>query len=368
MSAILKNMLRIFGLAAFALLSFIVLVYLATIFFANLGQGIGSRMMSSAPSPSGTSYLYVSGQKDSKNRLLYLTIEGVILGSAPSYIGSTLGIPGVTFGYGVQDVLQEAARDPSVRGVLLHMQTPGGTIYGSSAIFDGVKAYQQATGRPVLAYIEGLSASGGVMAMVGANGVYADRGSLIGSIGILGPNWLYYNKPVATQGGILGGGVSTQDGIERTIVYAGRGKDLGNPYRRATPEELKVLQNGVDIEYAAFVKHVAENRKIDENRIRDEMGAQIFDNKTAQEYGLIDGTLNRDDSIRKLAELAGVGQDFQLVRPRIDRGGFFGRLFGLADRSLLNEVAVKDVLQHEICDASLQTPLAYHGNIDRLCN
>ncbi len=220
MAAILKSMLRIFGMACFALLSFIVLLYLATVFFANLGQGLSTMVFSRASPASGTSYLFISGKKESHNRLLYLTIEGVILGSAPTYIGSSLGIPGVTFGYGVQDVLQQAAKDPSVKGVLLHMETPGGTIYGSNAIFDGVKAYQQATGKPVLAYIEGLSASGGVMAMVGANAIYADLGSLIGSIGILGPNWLYYNKPTATEGGIWGGGVSTQAGIEKVIVSA----------------------------------------------------------------------------------------------------------------------------------------------------
>ncbi len=129
-----------------------------------------------------------------------------------------------------------------------------------------------------------------------------------------------------------------------------------------------MLQNGVDIEYASFVKHVAVNRKMDENLIRDRMGAQIFDNKTAQEYGLIDGTLNRDGAIAKLAELAKVGEDFQLVRPHIERGGLLGNLFGLSERGLLGQPEIKQLLQYDICNAAVRTPLAYHGDVGRLCD
>jgi protease-4 len=367
MSSIWKTMLRLIGRACFALISFLVLLYLAGVFFASLGQGIGSSLFRAERQAARDSYTYVSGTKESKNRLLYLPVEGIILGSAPGYLSSNLSLPGVTFGYGVKDLLKKVAKDDSVKGILLWLQTPGGTIFGSQAIFDGVKAYQQATGKPVVAYVEGLAASGGVMAMVGANAIYADQGSAVGSIGVLGPAWFYYDKPKATEGGLFGGGVVTEGGIERTIISAGRGKDLGNPFRRPTPEELGNLQKGVDIEYGRFVKHVADNRKMSESLIREQMGAQVFDNQTAQEYGLIDGTLNRDDTIAKLAELAKVGEDYQLVRSKVDRGVFFERLFGALGLQSLEQTHLRQQVQQEFCETVERLPVAYHGDIARLC-
>jgi len=337
------------------------------LFFMSLGQGIGAALFKEEKQAARDPYAYVAGNKDSKNRLLYLPIEGIILGSAPAYLSSNLSLPGVTFGYGVKDLLKKVAKDDSVKGVMLWLQTPGGTIFGSQAIFDGVKAYRQATGKPVVAYIEGLSASGGVMAMVGADAIYADQGSAVGSIGVLGPAWFFYDKPKATQGGLFGGGVVTEGGIERTIISAGRGKDLGNPFRRPTAEEIKNLQKGVNIEYGRFVKHVADNRKMSESLIREQMGAQVFDNQTAQDYGLIDGTLNRDDTIAKLAELAKVGEDYQLVRPKVDRGVFFERLFGALGLQSLEQTQLRQQVQREFCETVARLPVAYHGDIVKLC-
>lgn len=359
--------LRLIGKACFALISFLVLLYLAGLFFISLGQGIGTALFKEERQTARDPYTYVAGNKDSKNRLLYLPVEGVILGSAPSYLSSKLSLPGVTFGYGVKDLLKTVAKDDSVKGILVWLQTPGGTIFGSQAIFDGIKAYRQATGKPVIAYIEGLAASGGVMAMVGADAIYADQGSAVGSIGVLGPAWFYYNKPKATQGGLFGGGVVTEGGIERTIISAGRGKDLGNPFRRPTPEELKNLQKGVDIEYGRFVKHVADNRKMNETLIREQMGAQIFDNRIAQDYGLIDGTLNRDEAIAKLAELAKVGEDYQLARPKVDRGFSFDQLFGALGLQSLEQMQLRQQVQRDFCETMARLPVAYHGDIARLC-
>jgi protease-4 len=367
MNSFWKISFRIIGQVFLALISFIVLLWLASLFFISLGQGIGTAMFKESVKAGKSSYAFVAGNKDSKNHLLFLSVEGIILGSPPSYIDAPLGLPRITFGYGVQDILKAAAKDDSIKGVLLYMQTPGGTIFGSYAIFDGVKAYQKATNKPVIAYVEGLSASGGVMAMVGADAIYADQGSLVGSIGVLGPTWRYYNKPTATEGGLLGGGIVTKEGIEETLISAGQSKDLGNPFRRPTPEEIKVLQNGVNIEYDHFVKQVASNRKLDEKVIREQLGALIFDNKTAQEYGLIDGTLNRDGVIAKLAELAKVGEDYQLVRPKAERGGLLSRLFGALGDENLGQAQRRQLVQGDICAMATRLPLLYYGDITRLC-
>ena len=369
MKSFFKSLFRIFGMVTFALASFVLLLVFFSLFFSGVGIGLGAGLarggLADISAVEEDDYSYVSGNEDSDNKLLELPVDGIILGSSADN-GGAMEFLGVTYGYDLKDILADAAEQEEVKGVLLHVQTPGGTIFGSRAIFDGIKAYQAATNKPVIAYIEGLSASGGVMAMVGADAIYADHGSIVGSIGVIGGALMYFDKPVATEGGLFGGGIETKGGIEQTVITAGRGKDFGNPFRRPTEEEIQTLQQGVDNEYADFVSHVAANRKIDEAVIRDQMGAMIFDNKQAEGYGLIDGTLNREDTVAQLAELAKVGDDYQLVRPLEESSSYWLRLLNLFTGEAPAARPGAYLHQH-ICDTALRLPLVYHGDPLKLC-
>ncbi len=360
MTNFLKSIFRFFGRASLGALSFIITLILVGCFFAGAGAILmsGFENETSRPTPQHSHYKYLSGEKHSSNQLLMIPIEGVILGSTQQTMRG-LSIPGITFGYSIKDLLKEASEDDSIKGILLHLQTPGGTIFGSYAIYQGIKDYQKKTGKPVVAYIEGLAASGGVMAMVGADKIYADHGSLIGSIGVIGPLLRYYDKPMATQGGLFGGGITTSGGIEHTVISAGRGKDLGNPFRRPTPEELENLQNGINHEYDNFVQHVANNRKRSTDLIRNTMGAQGFDNATAEKYGLIDGTLNRDDTITALAKAAKINDDFKLVTP----GAQYPFPWGSWLRFFSGQQSESPNWMHHQCRNQFRAPLSYYGNV-----
>ncbi|MGE3844402.1 MAG: S49 family peptidase [Vicinamibacterales bacterium] len=345
---------------------FACLAILGVVLFA-ISVGIGAGLASSAPSLEGTEFVYESGDRASQNQLLSVRVEGPILGTAPRDQSALFLLGGVTYGYDVQQLLDDAAGNSRIKGVLLHLQTPGGTIFGSRAIHDGVVAYQQRTKRPVIAYVEGLSASGGVMAMVGATKIYADHGSLVGSIGVLGPQLLFYNKPVALDGGLLESGVVTQGGIEQTIVTAGRGKDLGNPYRRPTEEEVASLQAGVDAEYDQFVAHVARFRHIEPDVIRNQLGAMIFDNGIAEQVGLIDGTASRDEAVESLAKLSGVGSQYQLVRPGRTEATMLRRLLSAWSLPAPSRtLSPSEVLRTAFC-AAVRTPLVYYGDPSAFC-
>ena len=315
-------------------------------------------------------YSYVHGNSESDNRLLKINVAGPILGLPPQ------GIPGPlnfftqgagTYGYAVKNALQRAAKDSSIEGVIIHMATPGGTIYGSMAIYDGIKAYREETGHPVLVYVEGMAASGGVMAMVGADAIYADGGSLIGSIGVIGGEFYYFDEPLAIGGGILGGGITTGKGIEQTVIIAGKGKDFGNPYRRPTEGELATWQASVDALYAQFVTHVAGARGISETTIVDEMGAQVFGNGQALAFGLIDGTRNWDAAITELAKLAGIENDYQLVRRRGPEQSAFERLFMMMAPESAGQVTASDILKANLCSAARLQALVYFGSPADLC-
>jgi protease-4 len=369
MKDILGFFFRVFGQALFALVSFFVILFLFSLFFLGLGVGAGSSSgIGKLKETEVSDYSFVSGDKDSANKLLSVPVNGIILGSAPDEDFAFGLSEFLTYGYEVADLFADAAEDDEIKGVLVRFRTPGGTIFGSRAIFRAIEDYRSTTDKPVVAYVEGMSASGGVMAMVGANAIYADHGSIVGSIGVLGPTLTYFNKPMATEGGLFGGGIVTEEGIERTTITAGRGKDIGNPFRKPTAEEIANLKSGVDNEYAEFVKHVAQTRNMDASMIRDEMGAQIFDNKTAQAYGLIDATKDLEQSIASLAELAGIGDDYQLVKPSASGHGLMGQIFGamLGEREIGRQEARQDV-RRQVCDSVAPLTMAYYGDLASLC-
>jgi protease-4 len=373
MKNILTYFARIFGQTLFAIISFFVIIFLFSLFFLGLGTGVGvsTSGFSKLQEVEEVDYSYVSGDVDSENKLLTVPVNGIILGSAPEEDFSFGLSEFLTYGYDIVDTLEEAAEDEDIKGIFMPFRTPGGTIFGSQAIFRAIKQYREDTGKPVVVYIEGMSASGGVMAMVAANNIYADYGSLIGSIGVLGPSLTYYNKPMATDGGLFRHGIVTEGGIEKTAITAGRGKDIGNPFRKPSEEEIANLTAGVNNEYENFINHVASNRNMEPEMIRNEMGAQIFDNKTAQAYGLIDGTQYRSEAINSLAKLAKLGDDYKLVKPLYSRESLMNHILGVFHKApgpLHNAGQfAEQQLHRQICGNSRQLTLAYHGNLASIC-
>ena len=351
--------------SVFSMISKIFIFGFTIIAMVAIGQALLSPTGEQLPAE-GSQFATLYGQDDSDQMLLNVNVQGIILGTPPRFDAgpfSFLGSPAATYGYAIREKLAAAADNKSIKGIFIHMATPGGTVFGSLAIYNAIKDYQAATGNPVLVYVEGVSASGGVMAMVAADKIYADQGSSVGSIGVIGPTFLYYDEPTSIDGGLLAGGVSTQGGIDQTIVSAGRSKDLGNPFRRPTTEELSILQNSVNVEYRRFVDHVSAARNLEASTIVNEMGAQIFGNQQAESYGLIDGTRSWNESIDELAKLAQLGEDFRLVTPTRPRVSFVEALFARAPETTVDTKSVDTVIRADICSAfNLPQALVYYGS------
>jgi protease IV len=298
--------------------------------------------------------VYGSGQQ----RLLSLKIDGVIVGSETE---ADMGLfsDGYVSGYDIKKKLIQAADDSEIMGVVLEINSPGGTIYGSHAIADGITFYKEKTEKPVFAHIQGLGASGGYWAAAAADKVVADFGSEIGSIGVVMGPFQYYNKVLAEDGGLLSGGVVTQNGIETTYITAGTSKDVGNPYRKLSDVEVASLQKSINNEYDNFVNFVAGERKIAPDTIRGQIGAMIYDNKTATELKLIDKTASREDVYHELADEAGVKDDFMVVREET-MPGFLQAILGAVTNRQPKQV------DFDACSLT-RTKLAYHGSVATLC-
>lgn len=301
---------------------------------------------------------FVAGDEDAGNVLLAIPVDGVILGEDEFASGGLFGFD-ATFGYSVKQRLHDAARDNSIDGVVVEMNTPGGTLYGSAAIADGIVEYAKTANKPIIAFVESLSASGGMWAMSPAEKIFADEGTSIGSIGVISGPFAYYNNVVAIDGGLLAGGVETRDGIDFTTITSGKGKGMGSPFRPLTPEEIAILQKSTDNSYNRFVEQIASTRGLSPEVIRDQIGAYIYDNTTAQQLGLIDATMNRDAAYAELAKMAGLSDaTWKVVRePRSESG--LGALFGQATGNTTTA-------ELDMC-TSPTVILAFYGDPTSLC-
>lgn len=298
---------------------------------------------------------HIDGVDGADNVILVIDVEGVILadgGGAGPFGGVVAG------GDSIKEQLEAAAEDDDVDAVILRLNTPGGSVVGSELITDGVAAVQ-AAGKPVIAHVTEISASGGMWAMAPADHVVASNGSLIGSIGvILGP-LARYTDVVAIDGGLLGGGVETTGGIQQFYITAGEGKDAGNPFRDLTPGEQEMFQNLVDGSYEDFVAHISANRDISPDTIINTLGAGIFNAGDAVENGLIDETGNFDRAHEVAAEMAGFTGDYD-VREVSDDLGILGVFFARFDQPQAADIS-------SICSP---TPMAhaYFGDLGAWCD
>ncbi len=339
--------------------------------------GVVASVSGTTSDTSGLARDFVAGDEGNVRTLLAIPVTGVILGENDNSGGLFASFIAATYGYDVKAELEEAAKDPDIKGIVLEMDTPGGTIFGSRVIADAVTAYQADTGRPVVAFVRGLSASGGMYAMAGADLIMADHGTLIGSIGVIFGPFSHYQDVVAINGGLLGQGVETTGGITQEYITAGRSKDLGNPFRAFTAEERQVLQTGVDNNYGQFVAHVAKGRELSEEDVRGDLGALIYDEMSALTNGLIDDVGNRDQAYAKAAEMAGLATgNYQVARVDRSAGGLFG--LGAAARALTDaepDLSPADttsdpttgVPRHPLC-ANGPTMLAWFGALPAGCS
>lgn len=304
---------------------------------------------------------HVWGDAASANQLLVIPVNGVIVGdSDQDSAGVGTGFGGVVNGYSIKAKLREAADRPEVMGVMLSINSPGGTIYGARAIADGIKYYRERSKHPIYTHIQGVGASGAYWAASATDRILADYGSDIGSIGVIMGPFKYYDTVLSESGGLFGGGVLTQNGIETVTLTAGRSKDVGNPYRRLTKDEVQQLQLSVNNEYDNFVQFVSQQRKLTTDKIRNQIGAMIYDNKSAQSLGLIDGSASQEEAYVRLAKAANL-DDYQVMREL--------RPLSFVD-SLLTAAGVKPRTAAEVpfntCNLT-QVRLAYHGDVANLC-
>ncbi len=349
-------------LTALSIITTIGLV-LGTLALAGLAGGDGS----SARAPLTTEPAW--GPEGAGSSLLAIPVTGTILGSSSD--GAPLG--GATYGYDVAETIDALDAD-DYAGIVLEMNTPGGTIYGSRAIADAVDRYRERTDHRVVAFVRGLSASGGMYAMAGADEIIADHGSLVGSIGVVSGPFERYRDVTGIPGSLLAPGVETEGGITSEYLSQGKGKDFGNPYRDMTEEERAVWLAGLENEYAAFVGTVSSARDIPEQTIRDDIGAYLYDGDTAVQNGLIDQVLGQDEAYREAATLNGLDPEDTAVERIVGAGLLDQLLAASADRVAgrgaqqgADPAQVEAAARTSVVCSGATIALVYQGDLSAIC-
>lgn len=331
---------------------------------STIGLIIGTLAMAATTLGSATTNDVIWGSGE--GRLRAIRIEGAIMAE-----GSGGGLLSAgTYGYDIAAELDALGKDDA-SGVVLLVNTPGGSISGSKAIADAIVRYQERTDQVVLVHVSEMSASGGVYATAPADEIIADHGTLVGSIGVIMGPFTHYDGVTATGSTLLEQGVTTTGGITSDYFTAGTGKDFGNPFRAVTEEERAHYQAGIDAEYAKFVSHVSKYRDIPEAEIRGELGALIFDPDAASANGLIDAVMGRDEFFRHAAEAAGLDPDDTAVEAAMGEVGWTSLLGIRQARPVGMAPAVEQgpgitpVLNAGICSGT--RPLVFAGDLATVC-
>lgn len=199
---------------------------------------------------------------------------------------------------------EDKFKEGRVKAILLSINSPGGGVIDSDAIYRHLRDYKHRFGIPIYAYVDGLCASGGYYISMAADRIYASDVSLIGSIGV--KSWPpYVNVSDALE----------KMGISSETLSAGKGKDEMNPFRPWREGEQANYQKLIDYYYWQFVQLVTAHRPaIDEENLVQIYGAEVFPAPYAAHNGLIDHSgAERRQVLTDLVSAAGIEGDYQVV-------------------------------------------------------
>jgi protease-4 len=188
--------------------------------------------------------------------------------------GSTPGpIPGGALGATADEIVEQIERadeDDAVDALLVKLDTPGGQVVPSDDIRNAATDFDG----PTVAYATDICASGGYWIASGCDELWARRGSIVGSIGVIG------SRVNVSE-------LADELGVSYERFAAGKYKDAGMPLKELSPDEREYLQGLIDGFYDDFVERVADGRDMDPDAVRD-TEARVYLGDDAHELGLVD--------------------------------------------------------------------------------
>ncbi|HEY3308181.1 MAG TPA: signal peptide peptidase SppA [Desulfuromonadaceae bacterium] len=225
-------------------------------------------------------------------KILLLDISGTI--SEEEKAGGLLGRSSSSMVSVIRESLHKAEKDEDLAGIILRINSPGGTVTASDIIHHDLLEFKKRKKVPVLACIMSVGASGGYYVAAAADEIVAHPTAITGSIGVI---MMKFNVE-----GLLG-----KIGVEEQTVKSGDKKDILSPFRKATPEEVKLAQEIIDQLYGRFmdIALARPGNKLSRDELRKLADGRIYTAGQALEARLIDRIGYLDDVIATIRKQAG---------------------------------------------------------------
>jgi protease-4 len=211
--------------------------------------------------------------------------------------------------------LKKFADDDSIKAIIIHVNSPGGGVAASEEIYREVKRIRDEKKKRIVASIETVGASGAYYVASATNKIYADKGSIVGSIGVIA-QWVNYGELLRWAK------------LNAITLKAGEFKDTGSPTREMTPAEREYMQGLIDNMHTQFIQAVAEGRHAKEADIRAIANGKVWTGEQANGMKLVDQIADFEDAVKDTAQSVNISGEPTLVYPPKDKRSALDLLFG----------------------------------------
>lgn len=229
------------------------------------------------------------------------------------------------------DVLEDLAADDNVRGVIVHIDSPGGSVVGGEDLYKNI--LEVGNNKPVVAVMGTVATSAAYMASIAADHVLAREGTVTGSIGVI--------MQTANINRLL-----DDIGVEPVTIKSSDLKATPSPFEPLTEEAREASRAVVLDMYEFFVDLVIARRPIPETTVRAVSDGRVFSGRQALENGLIDGIGNESDALAWMQAERDVppGLPVETVRDHREDDSLLEELTGLSGKSLFSNALTLDGL------------------------
>lgn len=219
----------------------------------------------------------------------------------------------ITESRSVVDRIIKFKKDKTVKAIVLRIETPGGAVGPSQEIYQEVRKAGQV--KKVVASMGAVAASGGYYVSSAAHKIFANPGTITGSIGV-----------VAEFSNIEE--ILKKVGLKTVTIKSGDFKDIGSPLREMTPEEHQLIKGLIDSVHKQFIRAVAEGRNLPIEAVEKIADGRILTGEQAKELGLIDQLGNLQDAITLASQLAGIKEEPHIIYSEKKRPSVWDFLLG----------------------------------------
>ncbi len=215
-------------------------------------------------------------------------VEGTIQGTDPY-----AELLGGSYSYNhnfTMNAVNQLISDPNNKGIMLYIDSPGGTVFHTDELYIKLMEYKEKTGRPIYAYFGSMACSGGYYLGMAADKIIVNRNSLTGSIGV-------------TMGVIVDATeYYEREGLKITPIYIGKNKTMGSEFEPLTDEQKEIFLSLAQESYDQFVGIVAQGRDKSVDEIIELADGRIYTPKQAKENGLVDEIGFYEDAISAMID------------------------------------------------------------------